>query len=181
MQAANLKQAARHTKEVEELLLELSKQHAAAQAALPQTSQGISGDAVPQSSQGASGTALPQGQNAVGPSRSLSPLPPRLTTPASPSRRPSTHPRGLHTPPPEGAHATPQAAGAEPISVLTEQAQHESLRAERGRSFSSSHRRGKVFSLKVFCHKSLRCSCKTEMSPERLLFQQSEMPIKSTS
>ena len=151
MQAANLKQAARQTKEVEELLLELSKQHAAAQAALPHTPQGISGDALPQSSQGASGIALLQGQSADEPSRSLTPLPPRLTTPASPSRRPITHPRGFHTPPPEGAHPTPQEAGAKTDSVLTEQAQHESLRAERGRSFSSSHRWGKVSSLMAFC------------------------------
>jgi hypothetical protein len=147
MQAANLKQAARHTEEVEELLLELSKQHAAAQAALPHTPQGISGSALPQSSQGASGIALPQGQSADEPSRSLTPLPPRLTTPASPSRRPSTHPRGFHTPPPENAHVTSQEAGAKAYSVLAEQAQHESLRAERGRSFSSSHRWGKAFFL----------------------------------
>ncbi len=145
MQAANLKQAARHTQEVEELLLELSKQHAAAQVALPHTPQGISGGALPQSSQGASGTALPQGQNADEPSRSPTPLPPRLTTPASPSRRPSTHPMGFHTPPPEGPHASPQEAGAKANSVLTEQAQHKSLRAERGRSFSS--RWGKAFFL----------------------------------
>ncbi|DBA84427.1 hypothetical protein WJX77_002493 [Trebouxia sp. C0004] len=139
LQAANLKQAARHTKEVEELLMELSKQNAAAQAALPHTPQGLSGDALPLSSQGASGTALPQGQNADEPSRSLTPLPPRLTTPASPSRRPSTHTRVFHTPPPEGCSGTPQEAGAKAYSVLTEQ---ESLRAERGRSFSNSHRWG---------------------------------------
>ncbi|KAL0020541.1 hypothetical protein WJX79_010459 [Trebouxia sp. C0005] len=138
MQAANLKQAARHTEEVEELLLELSKQHAAAQAALPHT-QGISGDALPQSSQGTSGTALPQGQKADEPSRSLTPLPLRLTTPASPSRRPNTHPRGFHTPPPQGAHGSPQKAAAEAYLVLSEQ---DSLRAERGRNFSSSHRWG---------------------------------------
>ena len=143
MQAANLKQAARHTEEVEELLLELSKQHAAAQAALPHTPQGMSGDALPQSSQGTTGTALPQGQHADEPSRSLTPLPPRLTTPASPSRRPSTHPRGLHTPPPEGAHATPQPAGAKADSVLAEQ---DSLRSERGRSFSNTHRWSKLYS-----------------------------------
>ena len=176
MQAANFKQAARHTKEVEELLLELSKQHAAAQAALPHTPQGIPGGALPQSSQGASDTALPQGQNADEPSRSLTPLPPRLTTPASPSRRPSTHPRGFHTPPPEGAHATHQEAGAKAYSVVTEQ---ESLRAERGRSFSSSHRWGKVLSFMAFCHKPP--SCKTETSPGRLLFQHSDLPISYTS
>ncbi len=128
MQAANSKQAARHTKEVEELLLELSKQHAAAQAVLPSTHQGLSG------------SALAQEEEQQGPSRSLTPLPPRLPTPASPSRRPKTHSRGFHTPPGDPPEMGDTVLRAD--SARTEQAQDESLRAEQGRSFSSSYRWG---------------------------------------
>ena len=149
-QAANTKQTARHIEEVEELLLELSKQHAAAQAALPQTSQGVSGtapvkgplhSALLQPPQGQCKQPLPQEENDEGLSRSLTPLPPRLTTPASPSRRPSTHPWGSHTPPLDPLRKHPSVSGQN--SVLAEHAQDESLRAERGRSFSSSFRWGK--------------------------------------
>ena len=142
LQVANTKQAARHTQEVEELLLELSKQHAAAQTA-PEGSAGstqaarLQQTALPQPSQADSGRSLPQEEDAEEPSRSLTPLPPRLTTPASPSRPPKAHSWGYHTPPPERGF-TP----LNPDSVLSEQAQDESLRAERGRSFSITHRWG---------------------------------------
>ena len=124
MQAANAKQAARHTKEVDELLLELSRQHAASQAALAQ-GQGASGQDA--SLQGAMQQGIPQqgalqqgmssstGQllqadsaqmkiNAMteggaDSNNSLTQQPPRLTTPVSPSRRPNTHFRGVHIPP----------------------------------------------------------------------------------
>lgn len=125
MQAAQAKQTAKHSEEVEELLLELSKQHAAATAALPHqgTSDEIGVKKSMQSTQEEERDVIPD---------SLTPQAPRLSTPVSPSRRPSTRPRGLHTPP-EG---TPNPLGA---SLAGGRAQRdESLRAERGRSFSSS-------------------------------------------
>ncbi|KAL3145648.1 hypothetical protein ABBQ32_003187 [Trebouxia sp. C0010 RCD-2024] len=130
LQAANAKQTARHSKEVEELLLELSKQHAAAQAALPQQGspqQGNFDEACMNK------RALPKGEEEDDVATdSLTPQAPRLTTPASPSRRPSTHPRGFHTPPertPTPVHASQ--TGDRPH-------RDGSLRAERGRSFSNS-------------------------------------------
>ena len=130
MQAAITKQVARHTKEVEELLLELSKQHAAAQGALPQ--QGTSSTAVMKKN------SPPQEEEEEdGMVGSLTPPPPRLTTPVSPNRRPSTQPRGFHTPPVHPPEQTPNP----PAGSHAEQ--EDTLRAERGRSFSSSFRLSK--------------------------------------
>ena len=136
MQAAHAKQAARHSEEVEELLLELSKQHAAAQAALPQP--GTSGEAGMKKSR----QSQQQGEEDVVPD-SLTPQAPRLTTPVSPSRRPSTYPRGIH-PPFEGPPVqAPIPLGA---SLAGGHAQRdESLHAERGRSFSSSFNMSKQY------------------------------------
>ena len=113
LQAANSKQAARHSEEVEELLLELSK---LAQTAQPKQSTSNQADMKK--------SAQPE-QEEEEDVMSLSPQAPRLTTPVSPSRRPSTHPRGFHTPP-EGP----------PEQTYLQK--DESLRAERGRSFTSS-------------------------------------------
>lgn len=135
VQAASAKQAARHSQEIEELLLELSKQHAAAQAALPQ--QGTFPQGSPQ--QGTfdearmSKRALPnEGKEEDVATDSLTPQAPRLTTPASPSRRPSTHPRGFHNP----SERTPTPFQASQTGDRPHK--DDSLRAERGRSFSNS-------------------------------------------
>lgn len=153
-QAANIKQAARHSKEVEELLLELSKQHAAAQAALPQQGtfkQGTSGKAVMNK------RALPDQEEEE--DVTLAPQAPRLTTPVSPSRRPSTNPTGFHTPPEQ----TPT-----PVHVSRADGylqKDDSLRAERGRSFTNSFSMSKHYPMDLphvtsqcyGCHSNVLC------------------------
>lgn len=135
VQAAHAKQAARHSEEVEELLLELSKQHAAAQATLPQ--QGTSEVVMKESTQ------LKQEQEEDELSGTLTPSAPRLTTPVSPSRRPSTHPKRFHIPPEGLPDQGPIPLGA---SLAGGHAQRdESLRAERGRSFTSSFNMSKQY------------------------------------
>ena len=129
MQAAHAKQAARHGEEVEELLLELSKQHAAAQVALPQ--QGTSDEVGVKES-----TQSKQEQEEGVLAGSLTPQAPRLTTPVSPSRRPSTHPRGTHNPPEGLPVQAPTPLGSSLAGGRVQK--DESLRAERGRSFTSS-------------------------------------------
>ena len=129
LQAAHAKQSARHSKELEELLLELSKQHAAAQAALPQ--QGISDEVGAKKSM----RSQQQGEEEVL-ADSLTPQAPRLTTPISPSRRPSTHPRGIHTPPEGPPVQAPTPLG--PSQPAGHVHRDDSLRAERDRSLTSS-------------------------------------------
>lgn len=131
LQAAHTKQAAKHSEEVEELLLELSKQHAAAQAALPQQGSaevGMKKKSV-QSEQEEEEDEAPD---------DLGPQAPRLATPVSPSRRPSTHPLGFHTPTPVEASTAGGHAHRD-----------ESLRAERGRSFTSSFSMSKQYLSRV--------------------------------
>ena len=139
VQAAQAKQAARHSEEVEELLLELSKQHAAAQAALPQqgTSDEVGVKESTQSKQEEEEDEFPG---------SLTPQAPRLTTPVSPSRRPSTHPRGVHTPPEGPPVHTPTPLGASLTGGHPQR--DESLRAERGRSFTNSFNTSEHYLLK---------------------------------
>ena len=150
VQAANVKQAARHSKEVEELLLELSKQHAAAQAALPQQGTFQQGRLQQGTSSEAERAFLDEEEGV--PADGLTPQAPRLTTPVSPSRRPSTHPRGFHTPP----ERTPTPTHA---SLTGDHLQRgDSLQGKRGRSFSNSFSMSKHCPC-VLCHMGLMSFC----------------------
>ena len=92
----------------------------------------------------------------------LDPQAPRLTTPVSPSRRPSTHPRGFHTPTEGPPVQTPTLVEASMAGGHAHR--DESLRAERGRSFTSS------FSMSKQClPRVLPLSNPTYLNPTRTL------------